>query len=117
MTGLGEKDDLFPVGYFEGLEGQRRMSQIVRDPAIWEDRFRRERPESVPIENTLGALSSRFLQLSASRVSGEALSASEHDLTYRCMGHFVQWIGPGNEPAVIDADRWEAYFLRLRGLA
>jgi integrase len=114
VTELGEKDDPFPVGNLEGLERHRRISQLARDLAIWQDRFRWERPDSVPVEKTLGAMASRFLELSASSVSGGELSASEYDLAYRCVGHFVEWIGPANDPSAITPDRWEAYFLSLR---
>jgi integrase len=116
VTELGEGDDPYPVKDFEGWEGQRRMAQIARDLAVWQDRFRWERSDSVPVENTIGALSARFLELSASRVSGGELSASEHDLACRCVGHFVEWIGPGNDPSAITPDRWEAYFLHLRSM-
>lgn len=82
--------------------------------SVWVDRLSRQ--TVTPPDRTIQALSGRFLALSATRVEGGELSASEHDLACRCTSHFIDWIGPGNDPAVINADRWEAYFLHLRGL-
>lgn len=113
---LGEGDDPFPEGHFEGLEGQRRMRQMVRDAAVWEDRLKRDRAGSVPVEKTLQALSTGFLSIAERKMRAGDLSASEMDTARRCVGHAVEFFGAGNEAGVIDADRLEAYWHHLRGL-
>lgn len=86
----------------------------VGDGELW---YQRERQaQIVSAEKSISGLSQRFLKLIEARVTSKELSASEYDLACRCVGHAVDFFGGSNEPSVIDADRWEAYWLHLRQL-
>ena len=92
------------------------LDDLVGEGQVWMERFRTATSTKVPAEKSIGGLSQRFLALSAARVEGGELSASEHDLACRCVQHFVDWIGPGNEPGVITPEKWEAYWHHLRSM-
>lgn len=132
VTGLGEGDDpghIDDAAVTKAIQALRVAGIPIPDDydpdvaralsgitPVLRDRYRRDRAGVVPAEKTLQALSVRFLVLVEDKFRAGELSASEMDTARRCVGHAVGFFGPGNEPTVISADRWEGYFLHLRAL-
>lgn len=109
------------------MEVARRAGIIIpegTDPAVLDYLFgdmrirlheetRRPFPSAVPAEKTLQGLAKKFLENTNARMLAGNLSASEYDTAQRCVGHAVEFFGAGNEPSVITAERWEAYWRHL----
>jgi integrase len=80
---------------------------------IWEDRLARERRSNVPPDRTIGTLVNRYLEHERSRLDADQISMSEYGLVHLCLDAFREWIGPESAIEVIDAERWENYYLHL----
>jgi integrase len=106
-------DDLIRIERAMWLEEVRR----ALDPcdAVWSDRVARDDTPPTPADRTVGGLVKVYLALREAKVVARNISAKGHDNAVDCLNHFRDWVGVEAAATVIDARRWEAYYLYLTG--
>jgi|SRR5579864_844633 len=82
---------------------------------VWNDRIANENLEAVPADKTVGRLVKMWLSPKQTRVELDDLCPKGYDNTVDCVNHFRDWIGSEAAATVIDANRWQAYWLYLSG--
>lgn len=101
---------VFPTGFADELAARIALG----DDALWAERlFLREKP--APPGRTVGTWIDRFKDLHRKRHEAGELSPSEYQHAAKSLDEFRDWLGGSSDVAIIDADRWEAWYLHLLG--
>jgi integrase len=90
------------------------VAELVRpSQEVWDDRVRRDQPESLPQARTVGTQVDRFLDLLMSRVNAKNLSVAEYDSARSCLGVFRDWLGSHSLVDTITPESWERWYKHL----
>ena len=84
-------------------------------PPPWEN-------QQTEVEKTLKSISDRFLRLKRSQIRNAEnpkgkISASRYEWLARCVGTFVDFLGPHNAASVLRAEKWGDYHAYLKDQA
>jgi hypothetical protein len=92
------------------------QNQYFGDAKVWRERFARDNDsEPVPVDRTIEALVTRYLAGQLSRYQTGDISVSEFSNCRAALLHFRDWLGADIGVEIIDADKWDAYYLYLIG--
>jgi integrase len=84
-------------------------------PEVWRDRIERDRPESIPDDQTIRGQAERWLAGQEVKVKAGALAPGTLRNNVDCLTHFRKFLGDILPVTSIDEERLEAYFLHLMG--
>jgi len=102
-------------GRFKDVPHDVLNHALIQEDELWHDRLSRDKQETVPEDQTVGGLTRLWLEGEEARVKAGLVSARGHDNKVDCLNHFQDWLGKPLSVTLIDAARWERYWLHLLG--